>query len=164
MSACGRSGKWQQALEVCKRMTDNGVGPDLVTHNTILSAFKTGGQPHLALAFYKHLVSKNVPVDRFSHNIILSCLTKLGHYDDAIKLFFEMRKMNGCKPDVITFNSLLHVYAVCGQVTKARDIFDMMIGENLFPDPSVCPLVAKGYHYFRLSLSKKWPPNIWKRN
>lgn len=143
-------------------MTDNGVGPDLVTYNTILSAFKTGGQPHLALAFYKHLVSKNVPVDRFSHNIILSCLTKLGQYDDAIKLFFEMRKMNGCKPDVITFNSLLHVYAACGQVTKAQDTFDMMIGENLFP--LVCPLVAKGYHYLRLKSLRKMAPNNWKHN
>ena len=69
-----------------------------------------------------------------------------------------MRKMNGCKPDVITFNSLLHVYAVCGQVTKARDIFDMMIGENLFPDPFVCPLVAKGISVSQVKSLKKMAP------
>lgn len=110
-------------------MTDNGVGPDLMTHNIILSAFKSGGQPRHAVTYYNHLVLKKVPLDRFSHNIMLNCLTKIGRYDDAINLFNDMRKMNGCEPDVITFNALLHVYAVRGEVDKARETFDMLIGK-----------------------------------
>jgi pentatricopeptide repeat protein len=89
-------------------MTDNGVGPDLMTHSIILSAFKTGGQPRHAVAYYDHLISKKVPVDRYS----------------------QMRNMNGCEPDVVTFNSLLHVYAVGGEIKKARETFDMMIGKH----------------------------------
>jgi len=27
------SGHWKEALDVCKKMTEKGVGPDLVTHN-----------------------------------------------------------------------------------------------------------------------------------
>lgn len=130
INACGSSGQWFKALEICKRMTDNGVGPDLMTYNIILSAFKSGGQPRHAVAYYDHLISKKVPLDRYSHNIILNCLTKLGRFEDAINLFKEMRKMNGCEPDVVTFNALLHVYALCGQITKAQETFDMMIGEN----------------------------------
>lgn len=118
-------------------MTDNGVGPDLMTHNIILSSFKSGGQPRHAVAYYNHLVSKKVPVDRYSHNIILNCLTKLGRFEDAIALFNEMRKMNGCEPDVVTFNSLLHVYAVGGEITKARQTFEMMNGES-FPSKFIC--------------------------
>lgn len=111
-------------------MTDNGVGPDLMTHSIILSAFKTRGQPRHAVAYYDHLISKKVPVDRYSHNIILNCLTKLGRFEDAISLFNQMRNMNGCEPDVVTFNSLLHVYAVGGVIKKARETFDMMIGKH----------------------------------
>ena len=109
-------------------MTENGVGPDLMTHNIILSAFKTGGQLRHAVAYYDHLVSKMVPVDRYSHNIILNCLTKLGRFEDAISLFNQMRKMNGCEPDIVSFNALLHVYAIGGDITKARETFDMLIG------------------------------------
>jgi pentatricopeptide repeat protein len=111
-------------------MTDNGVGPDLMTHNIILSAFKSGGQARHAVAYYNHLVLKKVPVDRYSHNIILNCFTKLGRFEDAIGLFHEMRKMSGCEPDVVTFNALLHVYAVTGEITKARETFEMMNGKQ----------------------------------
>jgi pentatricopeptide repeat protein len=30
---------------------------------------------------------------------------------------------------VITYNSLIHVYAVCGQVEQAQAAFEMMLGE-----------------------------------
>jgi pentatricopeptide repeat protein len=129
INACGSSGQLEKALEVCQRMTDNGVGPDLVTHNIILSAFKSAGQPQKAVEYYDHLLSKNVPLDRCSHNIILNCLGKMQQFDDAIDLFCRMRKMKGSEPDVITYNSLIHVYAVCGQVEQAQATFEMMLGE-----------------------------------
>ncbi|KAI8545780.1 hypothetical protein RHMOL_Rhmol07G0064800 [Rhododendron molle] len=44
INVCGSSGNWRQALQVCQMMTENGVGPDLVTHNIVLSAFKSGAQ------------------------------------------------------------------------------------------------------------------------
>lgn len=129
INACGSSGQLEKALEVCQRMTDNGVGPDLFTHNIILSAFKSAGQPQKAVEYYDHLLSKNVPLDRCSHNIILNCLGKIQRFDDAIDLFHRMRKMKGSEPDVITYNSLIHVFAVCGQVEQAQATFEMMLGE-----------------------------------
>eukprot|EP01018_Ginkgo_biloba_P020756 Gb_07283 [translate_table: standard] len=133
INACGSSGQWEQALKVCKRMTENGVGPDLVTHNIVLSAFKNGGQYRKALSYFELMKRKKVKADTITFNIIISCLAKLEQYDKAIEIFYSMKRLNAiyCKPNVVTFNTVMHAYAACGQVTDVKATFEMMIAEGI---------------------------------
>ncbi|KAF3794191.1 Pentatricopeptide repeat-containing protein [Nymphaea thermarum] len=135
INACGSSGNWQEAFKVCKRMTDNGVGPDLVTHNIILTALKNGGQYSKALSYFALMKGTNVRPDTVTYNIIIHCLIKLRQNAEAIDVFNSMRlRKEDCSPDIVTFTSIIHAYASCGQIESCKQTFEMMIAEGMEPN------------------------------
>ncbi|KAG1338410.1 hypothetical protein COCNU_04G007160 [Cocos nucifera] len=133
ISSCGSGGNWKEALEICKTMTENGVGPDLVTHNIVLSAFKNGAQYSKALAYFELMKKTNICPDTITLNIVIHCLVKLGQFGKAIencKAVFDMMLAEGLKPNIISYNalldtvsytSLLNAYGRSGQPEKARE-------------------------------------------
>ncbi|KAG6543163.1 hypothetical protein Mapa_015412 [Marchantia paleacea] len=136
INACGSSGQWERALKVYERMKKDGVAPDLVTHNVILTALKVGEQYAMAVQHFETMLSWKVKPDRITLNIIISCFYNLGTYDEAIKLFNSMRNMrfDDCYPDVVTFTTVMQVYAACGQVDNAKSLFEAIVGEGLVPN------------------------------
>ncbi|KAF7147532.1 hypothetical protein RHSIM_Rhsim03G0026900 [Rhododendron simsii] len=135
INACGSSGNWRQALQVCQMMTDNGVGPDLVTHNIVLSAFKSGAQYLKAVSYFQLMIGTDIRPDTTTHNIVIHCLIKLQQYAQAIEMFNSMReKRSECKPDIVTFTSLIHLYSVSGQIDHCKAVFNTMLGEGLKPN------------------------------
>ncbi|KAG5555735.1 hypothetical protein RHGRI_006395 [Rhododendron griersonianum] len=135
INACGSSGNWRQALQVCQMMTENGVGPDLVTHNIVLSAFKSGAQYLKAVSYFQLMIGTDIRPDTTTHNIVIHCLIKLQQYAQAIEMFNSMReKRSECKPDIVTFTSLIHLYSVSGQIDHCKAVFNTMLGEGLKPN------------------------------
>ncbi|BBM97643.1 protein MpPPR_32 [Marchantia polymorpha subsp. ruderalis] len=136
INACGSSGQWERALKVYERMKKDGVAADLVTHNVILTALKVGEQYAMAIEHFESMLSWKVKPDRITLNIIISCFYNLGTYDEAIKLFNSMRNMrfDDCYPDVVTFTTVMQVYAACGQVDNAKSLFEALVGEGLVPN------------------------------
>jgi len=133
INACGAAGNWKKALELCKKMTENGVGPDLITHNIVLSAFKNGAQYSKAIAYFEIMQSSNVAPDTFTWNIVIHCLVKVGQYGEAIELFKSMReKRTVCPPDVVTYTSIMYSYSVCGQAENCKAVFDMINVEGSY--------------------------------
>ena len=74
LSAYGSTGDWKQVLKICKKMMDNGVGPDIVTHNIIMSALKNGGEHEKAISYFNDMEARNFPMDRYTYNILIKCL------------------------------------------------------------------------------------------
>uniref|UniRef100_A0A803MAD0 PROP1-like PPR domain-containing protein n=1 Tax=Chenopodium quinoa TaxID=63459 RepID=A0A803MAD0_CHEQI len=135
INACGSCGNWREALKICKQMTDNGVGPDLVTHNIILSSYKTGAQYSKALSYFELMKGTNIRPDTTTLNIVIYCLAKLGHYEEAVGVLKSMReKKSECRPDVVTFTSIMHMYSVCGEFENCKAVFHIMLGEGLKPN------------------------------
>ncbi|XP_028083682.1 pentatricopeptide repeat-containing protein At2g41720 isoform X2 [Camellia sinensis] len=135
INACGSSGKWREALQVCRKMTENGVGPDLVTHNIVLSAYKSGAQYLKALSYFELMKGTNIRPDTTTLNIVIHCLIKLGHYGKAIDIFNSMREKRAeCHPDIVTFTSMIHLYSVSGQIENCKTVFNTMIAEGLQPN------------------------------
>ncbi|URE15279.1 PPR repeat [Musa troglodytarum] len=135
ISACGSGGHWKEALEICKKMTENGVGPDLVTHNIILSAFKRGAQYSKALAYFDLMKETNICPDTITFNIVIHCLVKLGQFGKAVDIFNSMREKGAkCQPDIVTFTCIIHAYSTCGQIENCKVVFDMILAEGLKPN------------------------------
>ncbi|XP_020100290.1 pentatricopeptide repeat-containing protein At2g41720 isoform X2 [Ananas comosus] len=135
INACGSSGNWKKALEISKKMTENGVGPDLVTHNIVLSAFKNGAQYSKALAYFELMKETNISPDIFTHNIVIYCLVKLGQFGTAVDMFNSMKeKSSECRPDIVTYTTIMRAYSVCGQTENCKAVFDMMAAEGLKPN------------------------------
>lgn len=105
-------------------MTENGVGPDLVTHNIVLSAYKNGSQYTKALSYYELMKGTKVRPDTTTLNIVIHCLVKLEQYQKAVEIFNSMReKRSECIPDIVTFTTIMHMYSVSGQIKKLRGCF-----------------------------------------
>ncbi|GMP61745.1 hypothetical protein CsSME_00024089 [Camellia sinensis var. sinensis] len=116
-------------------MTENGVGPDLVTHNIVLSAYKSGAQYLKALSYFELMKGTNIRPDTTTLNIVIHCLIKLGHYGKAIDIFNSMREKRAeCHPDIVTFTSMIHLYSVSGQIENCKTVFNTMIAEGLQPN------------------------------
>ncbi|RZB47843.1 Pentatricopeptide repeat-containing protein, partial [Glycine soja] len=120
---------------ICSMHHMNGVGPDLVTHNIILSAIKSGAQYSKALSYFELMKGTHIRPGTTTLNIVIHCLVKLRQYDKAIDIFNSMReKKSDCILDVVTFTSIIHLYSVSQNPQKAREIFDRMKRNQLKPN------------------------------
>ncbi|KAJ0044038.1 hypothetical protein Pint_17867 [Pistacia integerrima] len=116
-------------------MTENGVGPDLVTHNIVLSAYKSGAQYSKALSYFELMKGTHIRPDTTTHNIVIYCLVKLGQYDKAIGFFNSMReKRSECRPDIVTFTTIIHLYSASGQIENCKAVFSTILAEGLKPN------------------------------
>ncbi|KAI5059887.1 hypothetical protein GOP47_0024307 [Adiantum capillus-veneris] len=134
ISAYGSSGKWEYCLQLCKKMMDNGVGPDIVTHNILLSALRNGGEYDKAISYFHGMEARNFPLDLVTYNILMKCFSQVGQYGKAIDLFCRLRNSSYCKPNLVTFNTVMHIYGVCGRLSDAKSTFELMLAEGLAPD------------------------------
>ncbi|KAK8563342.1 hypothetical protein V6N12_035490 [Hibiscus sabdariffa] len=116
-------------------MTENGVGPDLVTHNIVLSAYKSGAQYSKALSYFELMKGTHIRPDTTTLNIVINCLVKLGQYEKAIDIFNSMREERAdCHPDIVTFTSIIHLYSVSGQMENCKAVFNTMLAEGIRPN------------------------------
>ncbi|CAI5994229.1 unnamed protein product [Closterium sp. NIES-64] len=137
MNACGSTGQWQQALVMFDRMQADGVAPDIVSYNTLLTALKNGQQFRHALSLFSRLRAGSFPgarPDQISHNIALCCHVRLGEFDEVLGMFERMKGgvRSGAvwRPNLVTYNVVLHALAASGRHREAQALFDSMLAES----------------------------------
>lgn len=57
-AACGRSGKHEEALQLFTDMKDQGLQPDRVAYNAVLSALRVANMPDKALELWREMIGK----------------------------------------------------------------------------------------------------------
>ncbi|PKA49706.1 Pentatricopeptide repeat-containing protein [Apostasia shenzhenica] len=91
------------ALDVLKEMVDSGLEPTLTTHNILLKGFFRSGQVNEGWDFFLQMKRR-------------------GKKDDSC-----------CRPDVISYTTVVHGLGLAGQTEKARKVFDEMIAHGCLP-------------------------------
>lgn len=80
--ACGCASQWQEAFTVFERMEADGVRPDLVTFNTLLTALKASRQFEAGIRLFECLSSepkfKHLRPDTVTLNLLIACCAHLG--------------------------------------------------------------------------------------
>jgi pentatricopeptide repeat protein len=59
ITACGRSGEYQHALEVFNDMKRDGIKPDRVSYNALISALKVARQPDRIFQLWSEMIATN---------------------------------------------------------------------------------------------------------
>lgn len=59
ITACGRSGEYQHALEVFNDMKRDGIKPDRVSYNALISALKVARQPDRVFQLWSEMIASN---------------------------------------------------------------------------------------------------------
>lgn len=112
------------ALDMAKRGFDMMRGRDMVSWATMISGFVKNGCANGAVMMFNEMVGiGDEVINRFS---VLSVLSACGHLED---LGFG-RKVHGIvvekglQDDICICNALIDMYARCGSMDEAREVFD----------------------------------------
>ncbi|MBA0754702.1 hypothetical protein Gogos_019852, partial [Gossypium gossypioides] len=168
INACGSSGNWREALKVCKKMTENGVGPDLVTHNIVLSAYKSGAQySKAALSYFELMKGRHIRPDTTTLNIIpdLTSLHSLASFTYILfAAVFHAMLAEGIQPNNVSYNTLMAVYASHGMSKEAAAVFDQIKQNGFRPDVVSYTSLLNAYGRSQLPEKAREIFDMMKRN
>ncbi|CAK9037753.1 unnamed protein product [Durusdinium trenchii] len=127
MSACARSSKWVQALQVFAE-TRRSSAPDIVSYNTLISACGRGSQRELAMRILNELKSSHMQPDLFTFSSAISLCQ--GH--EALHMMQELNQLS------VQANLVIYTAAIgaCGrgrQWSEALHLFDEMKESHIPP-------------------------------
>ncbi|XP_031501958.1 pentatricopeptide repeat-containing protein At4g21065-like [Nymphaea colorata] len=105
------------------------VQPDLITWNAIIDGCLHCDMPEDALIFFQRMQKMGIMPDEITLVVILSACAKMGALGYG-RLVHSYAVLGGYGELVSIRNSLVDMYAKCGQINDARQIFDQMLEKN----------------------------------
>ncbi|XP_071701299.1 pentatricopeptide repeat-containing protein At1g08070, chloroplastic-like [Rutidosis leptorrhynchoides] len=146
-------GEFTMALNVFKKMKDNGVEYDEVTLVGVLNCCANLGAYKQGKWVHSYIDKNGVKADGFIGNALLDMYMKCGHVENAICVFKRMKHR-----DVVTYTSMIVGLAINGNGRKAVEIFSEMSKTGIVPNDvtyvgmlmacSHAGLVKEGCKYF----------------
>ncbi|KAG9460013.1 hypothetical protein H6P81_004521 [Aristolochia fimbriata] len=130
-------------VETAKKLFDEMHEKDLVAWNSMLSCYSQVGLHTEAMEIYGRMRTSNVEPDEFTVVSLLSSCAHLG----ALRFGIEMHKFaedNGFIGNVFVGNALIDMYAKCGDLERARQVFSSMKKKDLSTWNSI--IVGLGVH------------------
>ncbi|XP_015582012.2 pentatricopeptide repeat-containing protein At4g21065 [Ricinus communis] len=122
-AACGQ---YESAHKLFEFMLDR----DLVAWNTVISGFALNGKPNEALKLYMEMGLEGVEPDGFTLVSLLSACAELGALALGRRIHAYMVKV-GLDENLHANNSLIDLYAKCGRIRDAQQVFDEMELRNV---------------------------------
>ncbi|XLR64698.1 hypothetical protein HN51_007195 [Arachis hypogaea] len=124
------------AFGFADRMKKEGLVPDLVAWNALISGFVQNHQDMEALKLFWEMLNSgiqpnenvfdNIPnKNAASWNAMIDCYGKYGMIDSFLELVRKMQEL-GLQPNEVTFTSLLSACSHSGSVQKGLEIFRLM--------------------------------------
>lgn len=122
---------WECSLALYRRMTEDGLKPDVQTHSSIISSCEAAGEWQRALGVLQQIIdlsqdqSDNEPpsLNLYCWNAALSACEKGGAWVEALDLYERMLE-SPFRPNVVTINSLMEALDKAGQKELAQSIYD----------------------------------------
>ncbi|XP_010557495.1 PREDICTED: pentatricopeptide repeat-containing protein At3g29230-like [Tarenaya hassleriana] len=97
---------------------------DVFMGNTILRCFVNSNDPLDALGFYYgKMVARCLGHNHYTFPLLTKVCAEIGSVKEGEKIHSLVLKY-GFESDLYVRNSLIHMYAVCGRVRDARNVFD----------------------------------------
>jgi pentatricopeptide repeat protein len=119
---------------------DSSFAPRPAAFTSLLQLCSKTRQLDKGLELWKAMTTvNNIQPNTFTYSAMISLLGKAGRVEDAEQLFDEMmsRANDGdqdCRPNNITFSSLLSAYTLSSQLDKALNLFHYQKSLGIHPD------------------------------
>ncbi|CAN4085909.1 unnamed protein product [Withania somnifera] len=120
---------FEDALAMYFQMVEEGVEPDCYTFPRALKACGGVGLIHVGEEVHRHVIRRGFGSNGFILNALVDMYSKCGDIVKAQKLFDQI----GTK-DLVSWNSMLMAYMRHELVTKALNVFRLMIRGGIEPD------------------------------
>ncbi|KAL2323079.1 hypothetical protein Fmac_027458 [Flemingia macrophylla] len=110
-------------VELARRVFDEMPVKDLITWNAMISGYAQNGHAGSVLEVYGEMKLSGVRADAVTLLGVLSACANLGAQGIGREVEREMERCGfGCNP--FLRNALVNMYARCGNLTRAREVFD----------------------------------------
>lgn len=112
-------------VEIARMVFDNMPERDLVAWNAMISCYSQAGYHQEALRIYDYMRNENVGVDGFTLVGLLSSCSHVGALNMGVKLH-RIASEKGLLRNVFVGNALIDMYAKCGNLDGALEVFNGM--------------------------------------
>ncbi|XP_057837804.1 pentatricopeptide repeat-containing protein At3g09040, mitochondrial-like [Cryptomeria japonica] len=116
-----KCGSMNKALELFKRMLQRNV----ISWNAIIAGYVQNGFVENALEIFKQMQLAGVRPDSTTFACILPACAKMGALEQGVSIH-QSTMEGGFLSNIIVGNALVDMYAKCGSIDKARELFDRM--------------------------------------
>ncbi|KAM5587562.1 pentatricopeptide repeat-containing protein [Rosa sericea] len=104
--------------------------PNVFTWNTMIRGYAESQNPMPVIQLYHQMRDNSVEPDTHTYPFLLKAVAKLLNVREGEKIH-SVALRNGLESLVFVKNALLHMYAVCGQVESAHEVFESMSERDL---------------------------------
>lgn len=145
LSCLVRSGKFVSGMKLFDQMKQDGLTPDIVTYNTLLSGcIKIKHGYSKALELIKELRYNGLEIDCIMYGTLLAVCASNNLRQEAQSYFDQMR-VEGHSPNLYHYSSLLNAYSSDGDYKKADEFVQEMKSAGLEPNKVILTTLLKVY-------------------
>ncbi|XP_057862808.2 pentatricopeptide repeat-containing protein At3g12770-like [Cryptomeria japonica] len=120
-----KCGRLVDARKVFEEITER----DISSWNTLIAASRRHGFPHEALELFNEMQRTGIQPDKFTFASILPACAKTRALDQGMNIHQSVVE-KGFLSNVVVATALVDMYAKCGSIHKARELFDRMPERN----------------------------------
>eukprot|EP00253_Pinus_taeda_P029651 PITA_29651 len=113
------------SLVDARRVFDRMPERDTFSWTVMISAYAAHGPADESLAFFHQMQLAGIQPNQFTFASVLPACAKLEDLDEGRKIHEEIISC-GFQSDVFVGSALVDMYAKCGRIEDARDVFDKM--------------------------------------
>ncbi|KAG7023204.1 Pentatricopeptide repeat-containing protein, chloroplastic/mitochondrial, partial [Cucurbita argyrosperma subsp. argyrosperma] len=117
-------------VKLARNLFDEMPKPGLVAWNTVIDCHVSCGMYNEALALFLQMLQSGVEPDEATLVVTVSACSALGALDFGRWVHSHV-KDNDRGKTIAVFNSLIDMYAKCGAVEDAREMFNATSGKNI---------------------------------
>ncbi|KAF3336914.1 pentatricopeptide repeat-containing protein [Carex littledalei] len=145
MSAFASAGDSTNVLRLFDEMKRFNCRPDAACYTTVANSLLSSNQPEAAIAVFKEMVSSGVLPDTMAYTVLVKLYAcYLRQFELAYEVVHGMRDC-GCKPDVVTYSTLITGLCQVGRVSEAFGVLDVMLNEGCVPNAHTYTPILHAY-------------------
>ncbi|KAJ0938753.1 putative tetratricopeptide-like helical domain superfamily [Helianthus annuus] len=112
-------------IDAGRLIFDQMTEKDLICWSAMISGYVDGVQPPKALELFDKMLTSGVKPDQVTMLSVISACASLGDVDNAIKIqsYIDENRFSEVLP---VNNALINMYAKCGELDRAKQVFDRM--------------------------------------
>ncbi|OMO67874.1 hypothetical protein COLO4_29977 [Corchorus olitorius] len=144
LNALARRGDWKAAESVILDMKSKGFRPSETSYSLMLQSYAKGGHWRVWREHFRNCKRMDINLIWFCSIQCSRFFSKNNMYDQAHEMLHLIRE-SGLTPDLVTYNSLMDMYARAGECWKAEEILKGLQKSGGKPDIVSYNTVIKGF-------------------
>lgn len=124
-------------LSKAQKVFDNLPVRDTVSWNALLAGYANHEQGEEALKLFKQMKVEKVPLDEVTLVCVLKACGSIGAADTGSNVYAKMSQEAFFEDERLLLNAMVDMYANCGLLAKAEDVFDKLRNRDVISWTSV---------------------------